>query len=134
MTDDIRWKQRFDNFGRALQKLTEAVELSGQRPLSDLERQGLIQAFEFTHELAWNLLRDYLLYQGGGDPISGSRDAFSRGLIGDGQVWMDMIRSRNLTSHTYNEDVAVEIVAHILTDYHPLFLQLEERFRGLPDA
>jgi hypothetical protein len=60
MTPDVRWKQRFDNFQRALHQLTLAMDLKAQRPLSDLEQQGLIQGFEFTHELAWNVLKDYL--------------------------------------------------------------------------
>ncbi len=64
MTPDIRWKQRFDNYNRALQTLQEASALSAQRPLSALEQQGLIQGFEFTHELAWNVLKDYLEEQG----------------------------------------------------------------------
>ncbi|WP_430754834.1 nucleotidyltransferase substrate binding protein [Magnetovirga frankeli] len=64
MTMDIRWKQRFDNFQRALHQLTLAMALKAQRPLSDLEQQGLIQGFEFTHELAWNVLKDYLEMEG----------------------------------------------------------------------
>ena len=63
MNTDIRWKQRLQNFGQALGSLTAAVELSKSRPLSELEKQGLIQSFEFTHELAWNLLKDYFEYQ-----------------------------------------------------------------------
>ena len=61
---DIRWKQRFDNFQRAMHQLTLAIELKAQRPLSDLEQQGLIQGFQFTHELAWNVLKDYLEMEG----------------------------------------------------------------------
>jgi nucleotidyltransferase substrate binding protein (TIGR01987 family) len=64
MSQDIRWKQRFSNYTRAFQSLTEAVALSQQRELSALEQQGLIQSFEFTHELAWKMLKDYLEYQG----------------------------------------------------------------------
>ena len=112
--EDIRWQQRFANFNRALGRLTAAVELSQERGLTDLEKQGLIQAFEFTHELAWNVMKDYLLWQGATD-ITGSRDAtresFSRGLVFDGEGWMEMIRSRNLTSHTYNDAVANDIAA-----------------------
>lgn len=90
-TQDIRWQQRLANYDRALGRLTAAVELSHQRPLTDLEKQGLIQAFEFTHELAWNVMKDYLTWQGTVD-ITGSRDAtresFSRGLVQDGEGWM----------------------------------------------
>ena len=79
MTEDIRWKQRFNNFLKALQTLTEAVELAQQRPLSKLEQQGLIQGFEFTHELAWNVLKDYLEEQGFVG-IIGSKNAKSSGV------------------------------------------------------
>lgn len=78
---DIRWQQRFANFKKALQQLQEAVELRGQRELSKLEKQGVIQAFEFTHELAWNVLKDYLQDQGNQN-ISGSKDATHRSLQG----------------------------------------------------
>ncbi len=120
---DIRWKQRLANFSSAFDQLRTAVQLSEQRPLSDLEKQGLIQAFEFTHELAWNVMKDYATYQGGGLPIAGSRDAtreaFQRGLIQAGDTWMEMLRSRNQTSHTYNAPVAQEIVEKILAEYFP---------------
>ncbi len=96
MGQDIRWKQRFSNYTRAFQYLTEAVVLSQQRELSALEQQGLIQSFEFTHELAWKMLKDYLEYQGVSN-IVGSRDAsrvaFQNALIQDGEVWMQMIES-----------------------------------------
>ena len=122
---DIRWQQRFSNFRRALASLAAAVGLARARPLSDLEKQGLIQAFEFTHELAWNVMRDYFVYQGN-TAITGSRDAvrevFSNGLLNDGEGWMEMLQSRNLTSHTYNQAVADEIVARIIGSY---FLLLE---------
>lgn len=135
-TQDVRWQQRFANYQRALGRLTAAVELSRQRPLSDLEKQGLIQAFQFTHELAWNVMKDYLAWQGTVD-ITGSRDAtrefFSRGLLQDGEGWMEMIRSRNQTSHTYNEEVANEISARIIGTYHPLFMAFAERMRALEE-
>ncbi len=121
---DIRWKQRLVNYAMAFSRLDEAVELAGQRPLSSLEQQGLIQAFEFTHELAWNLMKDYFYWQGN-SAISGSRDAtreaFARGLLVDGEGWMAMIRSRNQTSHTYNQALAEAIAGEIITRYHPLF-------------
>lgn len=132
--DDIRWQQRLVNYGLALQRLTEAVRLSQQRPLSDLEQQGLIQAFEFTHELAWNVMKDYFVWQGN-PAITGSRDAtreaFGQGLIDDGEHWMDMIRSRNLSSHTYNRQVAEQVATSILTVYYPLFAAFEQRMLAL---
>ena len=129
MTFDIRWKQRFQNYQRALETLTLAVRLSEERPLTDLEQQGLIQGFEFTHELAWNVLKDILEAKGITGMI-GSRDAtrmaFKNGLIDDGETWMDMIRERNLSSHTYNQDVANRIATGILNRYYPQLRRLAE--------
>ena len=128
---DIRWKQRFQNYSKALQTLRRAVELAELRPLSELEEQGLIQGFEFTHELAWKVLKDYLEEQGFVDLIgskNATREAFKNGLIDDGQVWMDMIKARNLTSHTYNDEVANGIVKDILTRFFPAFVELACHF------
>ncbi len=131
---DVRWIQRFANYQKALTQLTSAVTLAQTRSLSDLEKQGLIQAFEFTHELAWNVLKDYFFHQGN-STITGSRDAtreaFARGLVQDGEGWMEMIRSRNQTSHTYNQSVADEIVTKITKQYHPLFTQFSDRLTVL---
>jgi nucleotidyltransferase substrate binding protein (TIGR01987 family) len=125
---DIRWQQRFGNFRQALACLKEAVELSQQRSLSDLERQGLIKAFEFTHELSWKTLRDFLVSRGVSD-LFGSRDttreAFAQGLISDGETWMEMIRHRNLSAHTYDEATVLEIVAAVVTSYLGAFEELE---------
>ena len=131
MTLDIRWKQRFDNFQRALRQLTLAMELKAQRPLSDLEQQGLIQGFEFTHELAWNVLKDYLEMEGIQGLVgsrSTAREAFKRGLVRDGEVWMDMIEKRNLSSHTYNPAVANILALSITERYYPAFRELQQRF------
>lgn len=131
---DIRWKQRFDNFLRALQTLTEAIEINRQRALTRLEQQGLIQGFEFTHELAWNVLKDYLEEQGYVDLIgskNATRTAFKNGLIRDGEAWMDMIRARNLSSHTYNIEVAEKIAEDILTRFYPAFVALAQTFTDL---
>ena len=122
--EDIRWIQRFNNFNKALAQLREAVELARQRPLSKLEEQGLIQAFEFTHELAWNTLKDFLKNRGVQN-LYGSKDvtreAFKTGLLETGEAWMDMIQSRNLTSHTYDEATAAKIAAAIRDAYYVEF-------------
>ena len=117
-----------------------ASALSGvmaqQRPLSELEQQGLIQGFEFTHELAWNLLKDYLQYQGI-EGIIGSRDAtrlaFQSGLISDGESWMAMIKARNQSSHTYNLEQAQAIAQAVINRFAPLFGALRDRFAALSD-
>lgn len=123
---DIRWEQRFSNYQKALSQLKEVVE---QDELNKFEEQGLIKAFEFTYELAWNTLKDFLQYQGFSD-IIGSRDtirtAFSETLIKDGHVWMAMIESRNKTTHTYNESTARDIADDVRVQYYPAFCALEE--------
>lgn len=120
MSEDIRWVQRYRHFCQAFEQMKSAVELAEQRDLSDLEEQGLIQAFEYTHELAWNTLKDFLEHQGlrrlYGSKDS-SREAFKKNLIENGDVWMDMINSRNLSSHTYNKDIARKIASAIRSDY-----------------
>jgi nucleotidyltransferase substrate binding protein (TIGR01987 family) len=123
------------NFSRALIQLENAVHLANQRELTDLEKQGLIQAFEFTHELSWNLIKDYLTYQGATELITGSRDAtreaFNRGLITNGETWMEMIKSRNKTYHTYVLNVAEDIVEKIRDLYFPLFKSFQSRMEIL---
>jgi nucleotidyltransferase substrate binding protein (TIGR01987 family) len=93
-------------------------------------REGLIQRFEYTHELAWNVMKDYAVYQGNSS-IGGSRDAsreaFQLQLIANAHVWMDMISSRNKTSHTYNEDTAEEIFSKILEEYYPAFMAFKNK-------
>ena len=116
---DVRWLQRLDNYGRALATLQRAVAIAQERALSELEEQGLIQAFEFSHELSWLLLKDFLADQGVSG-ISGSRDAVREAVVrellppGSEATWMAMIRSRNLTSHTYNPALAREIAEMIV--------------------
>jgi len=135
---DIRWMQRFSNYCKALAQLTRFLE---REELNELEKQGLIQAFEYTHELAWNVLRDLLLYQGRTGIIGSrdaSREAFKLGLLGDdeqaGSLWLDMIEKRNLTSHTYNEETAEEIVTAIVDDYFDAFITLRQRLQARIDA
>jgi nucleotidyltransferase substrate binding protein (TIGR01987 family) len=133
--DDIRWKQRYRNFSKALSQLKKFIDKG--KDLNELEKQGMIQAFEYNFELAWNLIKDYLEYQGLSN-IIGSRDAFrlayNRGLIDRGEEWMKMIESRIKTSHTYNEDTAEEIAGDVLNSYFQLFtalhITMEEIIRG----
>jgi nucleotidyltransferase substrate binding protein (TIGR01987 family) len=123
-SQDIRWEQRFTNYKKALTQLKSAAELSRTRELSQLEKQGVIQAFEFTHELAWNVLKDFLANQGN-QSIKGSKDAtreaFKIQLVEDGEAWMAMIQSRNNSSHTYDEKLADELTKIIIETYYPLF-------------
>ena len=131
---DIRWMQRFDNFKRAFARLADAAAQAKQRKLSELEEQGLIQAFEFSHELAWNTFKDFLEARGT-VKIYGSRDttreAFAADLIVNGEAWMKMLEHRNETSHTYNEAIANAIVEAILTRYVAEFDGFQRSFLEL---
>jgi nucleotidyltransferase substrate binding protein (TIGR01987 family) len=132
MSYDIRWVHRYNNYCKALKTLEDAVELSQTRNLSDLEEQGLIQGFEFTFELSWKLLKDYLESKGFTD-FHGSRDtfrlAFSQGLITDGVSWMKMIDDRNRTAHTYDEAVAEAVSSLVISDYISLFVTLRDEMK-----
>ena len=124
---DIRWKQRLNNYNKALSQLTKFIQKGN---LNELEEQGLIQAFEYTYELAWNVMKDYYEFQGT-EKIQGSRDAirlaFKRGLISDGEGWMKMLESRTRTSHTYDEKVANSIADAILKKYYHLFVSFQQK-------
>jgi len=137
MEQDIRWEQRFSNYRKAVEKLRQAVKYikdkfeeededinQAESVLDEVLKEGLIQRFEYTHELAWNVMKDYAEYQGDAS-IRGSRDAtraaFKMALVTNGEVWMDMIKSRNETSHTYNEETADEIFLKIIEEYFPAF-------------
>ncbi|MDR2802423.1 MAG: nucleotidyltransferase substrate binding protein [Prevotellaceae bacterium] len=131
-SQDIRWKQRFSNYQKALTQLRKFFE---KKTLNELEQQGLIQVFEYTYELAWNVMKDYLVYEQADVTIMGSRDAIrralQRGLIGDGHDWMAMISSRINSVHTYNEAIAQDIVSKIIHTYFRLFEQFEKKMEGL---
>jgi nucleotidyltransferase substrate binding protein (TIGR01987 family) len=127
MMEDIRWQQRFSNYQKALAQLERFIEPPA---LNEREQQGLIKAFEYSFELAWNTLRDLLRSQGNA-MLLGSRDtlreAYRLGLIEQGETWMLMIQDRNLTSHTYNRATADAIADHITDRYLPCFRQLHSR-------
>jgi nucleotidyltransferase substrate binding protein (TIGR01987 family) len=146
MTDtrDIRWEQRFSNYTKALSKLSEAIAFTKKETrnkdvsidsedaevvLKEIVKEGLIQRFEYTYETAWNVMKDYALYQGNSE-VGGSRDAiryaFSAKLISNGDLWMDMIKSRIKTTHIYNEETANEIYFKIINEYHSAFLKFQE--------
>lgn len=131
MQNDIRWKQRFYNYQKAINQLTKFIE---KGELSELEEQGIIKAFEYTYELAWKVIKDYYEEQGEVS-IQGSRDAlrlaFQRGLIADGDNWMKMIKSRIASVHTYNLEIAQQINQDIHDIYFQLFIELKEKMESL---
>ena len=129
---DIRWVQRFSNYRKALVQLGKAVEivssLKNRGDIDKLMEEGLIQRFEYTHELAWKVMKDYAEYQGISG-IVGSRDAIRQtlqaGLIND-ERWMNSILDRNMTSHNYDDDTAQSIATNIINVYYPLFVDYEK--------
>ncbi|HET8753261.1 MAG TPA: nucleotidyltransferase substrate binding protein [Salinimicrobium sp.] len=133
MDQDIRWKQRFTNFEKALGQLSEAVENFGTDPM-DIIKEGIIQRFEFTHELAWKVMKDYLEYEGFQN-ISGSRsatrEAFRQNLISEGEIWMQMIESRNRTVHTYDNAILNSEYKKIVSSYHQLFKEFQNKMRSI---
>jgi len=138
MMQDIRWIQRFDNFVKAFNELTADVALRADRPLSRIEEKGLIQSFEMTHELAWNVLKDYLREKGGTTDLIGSKDttreAFKQGLIDEGDIWIAMIQSRNMTSHVYDQTIAKKVIDDICSRYYGSFKVMYDRFSSLSKA
>ena len=131
---DIRWIQRLGQYKKAFINLKEAIYLNDKRKLSKIEEQGLIKAFELVHELSWLVIKDF--YQSQGDvSIQGSKDAFrlafKRGIIENGDVFMQSIKSRQLSVHTYNEEVAEQIHSDIKNLYFSEFEKLLNKFNEL---
>ncbi|MBQ9187524.1 MAG: nucleotidyltransferase substrate binding protein [Prevotella sp.] len=135
---DVRWLQRFSNYRKALRKLGQAVDIVSEKmdwgeEVDDLLQEGLIQRFEYTHELAWKVMKDYAEYQGYTD-VKGSRDAFRKGLemgIIDSGTWMESIEDRNQTSHNYDDETANEIYEAVVEEYYPLFKKFEKEMLKL---
>jgi len=120
-----RWEQKLGSYTKALARLAKVVNESKVRQLNEFELDSIVQRFEFTHEIAWKLMKSYAEFQGN-DTIAGSRDAtrwaFENHLILEGDVWMNMIRSRNDTSHVYDEQIASGVIANIIQSYYPALL------------
>lgn len=131
MNPDIRWKQRFDNFGRAFVLLREVFEHDLDE-LSQLEKEGTIQRFEMVFELAWKVMKDYM--EGSGlviDPVTPRnviKEAFAAKLLSDAQVWIDMMLHRNLLSHTYDIKVFEAVLQAVADRYLPALERLHEFF------
>ncbi len=128
----IRWKQRFENFQKAGKKLDKFVSEMEENPGSETNKLALIQVFEFTFELAWKTLKDYLIAEGFSDaksPRSAIKVAFNNDFIENGQAWIDMLGDRNLMAHSYDEQNADLAVEHIMDSYHKEINLLIEFFR-----
>lgn len=127
----LRWRQRFQNLDRAFGQLTSAVDRISE--LSDLEKEGLVQRFEYTFELSWKTLKDYLAGNGvdAKFPREVVKQAFHYDIIENGDIWMDMLEKRNLIAHTYNEENFKLAVSAIVSGYYPALKQLHAHFKGL---
>jgi len=126
--EDIRWKQRYSNYIKALDLLENALKI--EQP-DVVQRAGIVQFFEMCSELSWKLLKDYLEEQGFieiNTPRNAIKKAFEIGLIEDGHSWMDLLVDRNLSVHTYDEEKALNLDALIHSKYHPLFYKLKHTF------
>ena len=132
MYKTIRWQQRFQNFEKAYQRLVTAVDRYQKSQSDELILEGLVQTYEFTYELAVNTTKDFLIHSGHAD-ISGSRSVIKQALqdniVTDGSTWMQAIEDRNLTSHTYNEEIAKAVVTNICSKYFFLIKDLYEYFK-----
>lgn len=129
----MRWQQRFANFNKALAKLTQAVELAKKEELSELEIEGLIQRFEYTYELAWKTLQDYIKDIGILDingPSKVLQESLKMGLITDSEGWVKLKKGREKTSHTYDPETALEIKELILDTFYQLFLNLQQKLES----
>ena len=129
MNVDIRWKQRFLNFKKALGQLKEFFELP---QLNKFEVQGLIKCFEYTFPLGLKTMEDYLQEQGFDPktPRTAIQTAQMAELIEDGYVWLDALNKRNLMAHTYNEELAKEAERLIRTNYYPMLNKLFATLEG----
>lgn len=133
MDVDVRWKQRFQNFDKAFKRLTDAILIIRKDPDNVLLQAGLIQTYEFTFELAWKTLKDYLEMEGFTvpSPRATLRQAFQCGYIQQGDVWLKALNDRNLTAHTYDDEVAKEVIADIQQTYYFLLKDLHQWLMGL---
>ncbi len=128
---DIRWKQRFASFEKAFLRFEESVNEFDEFS-ADIYKEGLIQRFEYTHELSWKVMKDYLEFLGFQEIIrskSAVRMAFQNELINDGEVWMEMITSRNLTSHTYEDAILEDEFRKIIELYYPYLQVFYEKMK-----
>ena len=127
MINEVRWHQRLQNFEKALGQLTEFVELPS---LNKFEKQGFVQCFEYTFELAWKTLKDFLESQGHviNSPRMAIQVSFQSQLIEDGHAWLEALQKRNLMAHTYSEELIEEAERLIRYEYYPL---LQDVFKAL---
>ena len=128
MYSDLRWEQRFQNYEASLRELRGALDKTGY---TNLERAGLIKLFEISFELAWKTIKDLLFYEGYdvNSPKSALKQAFTNGIIVEGELWIKALDGRNLFSHTYDSALAEEAVELIKQTFSPLLFALETELK-----
>ena len=132
MGQDIRWKQRFQNFESALSQLEDGIAYYNTNPVN-IVKEGVVQRFEFTHELAWKVMKDFLEYEGVTGIVASrgaTREAFNKNLISNGQEWINMIDSRNDAVHTYNTDILEIEFTKIVSTYLNLFKAFQQKMKS----
>ncbi|MFR3790356.1 MAG: nucleotidyltransferase substrate binding protein [Blautia massiliensis (ex Durand et al. 2017)] len=126
--------QKIENYHHALAQLAEAVQIYTQDPNDSLYRDGLIQRFEFTVELAWKSLKEYLEDQGTilgiASPRGVLKEAYAAGAIMDAETWNHIIEARNITSHVYDEKTAQAVAGQIAREFLPVLQKLDDFYRG----
>ena len=129
---NIRWVQRFENFEKASINLNETIECIKQNGINKIYTMALIQAYEIVFELAWKTMKDYLEFNGiiTDTPRETIKEAFSKNIISDGQIWIEMMEARNKTSHTYREEYAKSMCDDILNIYSKQINNLLKFFKG----
>jgi nucleotidyltransferase substrate binding protein (TIGR01987 family) len=132
MSTDVRWKQRFENFSKAFLLLEDALK-NGPSALNQLEQEGVIQRFEYTFELAWKTVKDYLKSEGMTfeevTPRKILKAAYASGFLPDGQVWIDMLDQRNLLSHTYDRKDFENATEAIFSKFMPALSELSDKLK-----
>lgn len=132
----LRWVERFENYEKAKENLDKTKEYILQNGINDIFIMALVQAFEIAFELAWKTQKDYLEYNGikVNTPRETIKESFQNDVIQDGQTWIDMMESRNKTSHTYNLEFANKLANEILEKHIPQFEKLYKFFKGKIDG
>ncbi len=131
--DDIRWKQRFENFEKAFNNFKMTLNELKQNKDSFIYKMAVIKAYEMIFELSWKTMKDYLFYAAGIKllfPRDILKDAFAYEIIDNWDIWIKMLDDRNLTVHTYNEDIADLVIEKIEQDYSPAITQIYNYLKG----
>lgn len=125
-----RWNERMSDLFNAIERLKEAIGDYEEYKLDSL-KDSVIQRFEFSLELSWKAIKRYLNSEGvieATTPKQTIREAYLQGIIGNGEIWMNMLDDRNITSHTYDKKIADKIFENIVKEYS---LELENNYKFL---